>query len=78
MYNFNQYEFEKLKRQIEILKEIVNLFENIDCNLKNIDKYSSVYCKHFKKFSKNDLILLISDMESKKQEFLKKEFKKTK
>jgi hypothetical protein len=69
------FEYEKAKRQIMVINQIIDNFERIDCELPSINNYSEVYCKHFSKYSKHDLKQLVIKLEKKQKEIIDQEFK---
>ena len=69
------FEYEKVKRQIMVLNQIIDNFEKIDCNLPSLNNYSEVYCKHFHNLPKNRLKEIVLKLENKQREVIDQEFK---
>lgn len=69
------FEYEKVKRQIVVINQMIDNYEKIDCNLPSLNNYSEAYCKHFSNFSKKDLKELIIKLEKKQSQIIDQEFK---
>lgn len=69
------FEYEKAKRQVMVINQIIENFDRIDCELPPLNNYSEIYCKHFSKYSKHDLKELVVRLEKKQSQMIDQEFK---
>ena len=73
--NETYFEYEKVKRQIVVIREIIDNFEKINCDSQHKNNYTEVYCKFFSKYSKHELIELVRKLEKKQMDIIDQEFK---